>query len=155
MSAPVRTSRRAACLSMEAFQKLPIAHAAAKLVVDAAARRLLTRWAVSRTAPVRVVLRSRIVLHLAESVPVSTIARSLGTTAVTVRLWRRRFIEGGAAALLHDAPGRGRKPGAAPVDPRLHEYDGLTVREAARVLGVSPSTVSRWRRRSASESSDR
>ena len=69
----------------------------------------LERWVRSGTTPQRLVLRSRIVLLAANALPSKHIARALATSQDTVRLWRRRFVAGGPQALVHDAPGRGRK----------------------------------------------
>jgi len=62
------------------------------------------------TAPQRLVLRSRIVLLLADGCPAREVARRLGVSRPTVALWRRRYAEEGPEALTHDRPGRGRKP---------------------------------------------
>jgi transposase len=117
-------------------------------------RDVLLRWSNIRILAARVVLRSRIVLWLADGRGVGSVAASAGVAPGTVRLWRRRFSEQGLAGLLRDAPGRGRKPALGPeARTALRERTGmdaaLTVRERARVLGVSAATVSRWRRRTA------
>jgi transposase len=72
-------------------------------------RTLLERWARSPSLPQRVVLRSRIILLLAEGYSARAVAHSLQVSRNTVDLWRKRFLEGGSAALLRDKPGRGRK----------------------------------------------
>ena len=79
-------------------------------VIGGEARKLLLSWARSRTLATRLVQRSRIVLLLAEGQRVSDVARSLGISESTVRLWRSRFHTHGPQGLLNDAPGRGRKP---------------------------------------------
>src|SRR5262245_20305099 len=53
--------------------------------------------------------RARIVLLAVEGCPAREIARRLGVSSNIVSLWRRRFQSGGPAALMRDAPGRGRK----------------------------------------------
>jgi transposase len=117
-------------------------------------RDVLLRWSRSRVLAARVVLRSRIVLSLTDGRSVKSVTAALAIAPGTVRLWRRRFNEQGLAGLLRDAPGRGRKPALGP-DARHALRDGtgtdagLTVREQARLLGVSAATVSRWRRRTA------
>src|SRR5436190_7478770 len=52
-------------------------------------------------------LRAHVVLLLAQQVPWSTIAAVLFTSTSTINRWRRRFLEGGLAAIL-DAPTRRR-----------------------------------------------
>jgi transposase len=80
------------------------------------------------------------------------IAAHVDVSLTTVRLWMARFKEGGPEALLHDAPGRGRRAAIAPeaMQNRLREANliganGLpvSIRRAARFLGVSTSAV--WR----------
>jgi hypothetical protein len=73
----------------------------------------LDRWARTRTAPQRVVLRSRIVLLLADGLSAREAARHLRISRHTVDLWRGRFLAGGCDALLRDRPGRGRKRASA------------------------------------------
>jgi transposase len=77
----------------------------------------LARWVRGRTTPQRLVLRSRIVLLAATGLAQARVAKRLGTSRQTVRLWCRRFTHGGPAA--------------------------LSVRKLARKLGVSPSAVHR------------
>lgn len=113
---------------------------------------MLHKWSRSRTLAARIVLRSRIVLMLAEGGRVKAIAEELRISPATVRLWRERFRERGPTALQQDAPGRGRKPALDPaVRQSLRKGSGvqetLTVRERARELSVSAATVSRWRRK--------
>ena len=71
--------------------------------------RTLERLAQSRTEPARAVERAQIVwqAHLGARVP--AIARALGVTDATVRLWLRRFNAGGLDG-LKDAPRSGRPP---------------------------------------------
>ena len=115
-------------------------------------RACLEHWIKSSTTPQRLVLRSRIVLAAAAGSTAVEVARSLGVSRPTVRLWLRRFDEGGPNALAHDAPGRGRHAtvDAATVLARLHEAHLLDERghctnlhTAATLLGVSVTTV--WR----------
>lgn len=124
----------------------------APVSVSARDRALLLAWAKSRTSPARVVWRSRIVLMLSDGHRVKAVADKLGVAPVTVRLWGRRFCESGPSILLRDAPGRGRKPILDAATRRaLREGtnggDEMSLREWARELGVSVSTVFRWRRR--------
>jgi transposase-like protein len=115
--------------------------------------RLLLKWSKSRSLAARLVLRSRIVLMLSRGAAVRAVTEELHIAPGTVRLWRRRFRELGPSGLMRDASGRGRKPVLS--DAARESLQGAhgsedvpTVRERARELGVSASTVSRWRRRS-------
>ena len=111
----------------------------------------LQRWVRSRTHRHRTVVRSHIVLLASRGLPVSKIAVHLRVTPATVRLWCRRFEEGGVAALDRDASGRGRRPGMTPqrvrdvLDAmrRMHPTDRLTTRRVAAAAGTGATTV--WR----------
>jgi len=78
------------------------------LEVSDEARRTLERWVSAGTSPQRIVLRARIVLLAAQGMANRRIAQAVHTSRPTVLLWRNRFTVGGVAALLEDAPGRGR-----------------------------------------------
>jgi transposase len=117
-------------------------------------RRLLQRWARSRTTPHRVVVRSRVVLLALEGQSSRRVASRCGTSAATVRLWVTRVADQGVACLWHDASGRGRKPTIAPavvaeiaaLARRPDTPEGAAVnslRAVARRFGVSPTTVRR------------
>jgi len=73
-------------------------------------RQLLERWLKSPTTPQRVARRSRIVLLALAGFREEAIAGVVHVSRATVKLWISRFTARGAAALLHDAPGRGRHP---------------------------------------------
>ncbi len=77
--------------------------------------RAVDRLAHSRSAPARDVERAQIVsqAHRGERVP--AIARALGITEATVRLWLTRFNEGGMDGLT-DAPRSGRPPVYRPAE---------------------------------------
>lgn len=78
-------------------------------------RATLERWVRSGTTPQRTVMRSRIVLMLAEGLSAREVARRLGVNRHTVVLWDARFVKEGCDALTRDKPGRGRKPATSPV----------------------------------------
>jgi putative transposase len=115
----------------------------------------LRLWVQAPSSPRRLVRRSRIVLLGASGLSKSQIAMQLGVSRRTVALWEQRFLDGGADALLHDRPGRGRPKGrsadavasitaAMAVPPSGRER--WTARALARYVGVSHSTVLRvWR----------
>src|SRR6267143_1459576 len=78
------------------------------LEVSEEARRTLEGWIRARTSPQRLVMRARIALLASQGMANRRIAQDLGTSRPTVVLWRNRFRTGGVAALLEEAPGRGR-----------------------------------------------
>ena len=80
-----------------------------RFMLDALDRAALESWARRRTTPQRTVLRSRIVLMLADGLSAREVARRLGVSRHTVDLWRTRYVEEGCDALLRDKPGRGRR----------------------------------------------
>jgi transposase len=69
----------------------------------------LEGWIRARTTSQRLAMRSQIVLLLGTGLSVRDVARKLDRARQTVDLWRRRYLEGGCAALVRDKPGRGRK----------------------------------------------
>jgi transposase len=114
-------------------------------------RRLLGGWIRAGKTPQRVVRRARIVLLLGEGRSWREIAGRMEVSTRTVALWKRRFVAGGPAALLRDAPGRGRKASVTlgargplrellAVAPPAGRW---TVRALAAAAGVSPSSVHR------------
>jgi transposase len=123
------------------------------LEVSDEARRTLEGWVMTRTSPQRIVLRARIVLLAAHGIANRRIAQEVRTSRPTVLLWRNRFAEGGLAALLEDAPGRGRPTSiAAAKVKRIVEATTQTrprgathwsTRTMAKVQGVSAATVQR------------
>jgi transposase len=129
------------------------------------ARAILKHWIRAATTPQRVARRSRIVLAWLEGRSVDQIAASQKVSKATVRLWVSRFERGGSDALLHDAPGRGRRPvlDASTIRERLAEAkllddagDPVSLRRAAKFLRVSLSSLWRaLRRRGTSQRDDR
>ena len=71
-------------------------------------RTTLERLARQRSLPARVVERARIVLLAAEGLENRQIAARMDITPEKVARWRKRFLEGGIAALEKDAPRPGR-----------------------------------------------
>ncbi len=104
------------------------------------------------SAEQRAVLRARIVLRCADGVAVEHIARELGVTDTTVRLWRGRYAEGGLEALA-DAPRPGHPPTytreyrdrvqALAMGPPPEGSTHWSVREVAKRTAMSPATVHR------------
>lgn len=129
----------------------PTRTAAAVIITDADREELLRRLQSSATND-RVAVRTALVLLASVGWSDSRIAAALGVTRRTVALWRSRYIKGGCAALLVDAPGRGRKPGRnreiiekirAKTSERPIQGERWTVRSLARAVGVSHATVHR------------
>jgi len=83
---------------------------ACEVVLTGAERKTLTRWSRGRSTPVRLVLRSRIVLMAADGKLNKDIATELGTDQQTVGRWRKRFADKRLAGIEKDAPRSGRKP---------------------------------------------
>jgi transposase len=71
--------------------------------------RAIERLAHSRADPARAVERARIVQQARRGARVPAIARALGLTEATVRLWLKRFNAAGLDGLT-DAPRSGRPP---------------------------------------------
>lgn len=129
----------------------PTRTAAAVILSEADREELLGRLRSAATQD-RVTVRSALVLLASAGWSDSRIAATLGVTRRTVALWRSRYINGGCAALLVDAPGRGRKPGRnreiiekirAKTSERPSQGQRWTVRSLARAVGVSHATVHR------------
>ena len=78
-----------------------------ELTADEAAE--VRRRAHSRTEPARVVERARIIWFLQQGERVPAVARAVGVSEKTVRLWLKRFNEYGLEG-LRDDPRSGRPP---------------------------------------------
>jgi len=125
----------------------------ASLLITPDQRRTLESWIAARNTPQKVAFRARLVLLAATGIANRRIARELSTSRPTVVLWRQRFLTEGPAALIDDAPGRGRKPGITAekvkqiVEATLHSKPVAathwSVRTMAEAQGVSPATVQR------------
>ena len=72
-------------------------------------REALERMARSSSLPHREVVQARALLMAADGVATNEVARRCGTTADSVRSWRRRFAEHGVGGVGRIAPGRGRR----------------------------------------------
>ena len=111
----------------------------AALPVSTEQRRTLEAWGRAPNTPQGVALRARIVLLAADGKANSAVARELGVSRPTVILWRKRFREGGPAALTVIAPGRGRRV----------IYDADRVRDVVRAtLQTTPPGATHWSTRS-------
>ena len=81
------------------------------IVLSAAERATLERWARGRRIPRRVVRRARIVLQAAAGLSNAAIARALRTDRECVGRWRARFAAERLPGLQHEAARSGRPPG--------------------------------------------
>ena len=70
----------------------------------------LERWLKAGNTPQNIALRSLIILEAHRGKSNKVIGESLQTSQPMIRLWKRRFVQGGPQALTQVAPGRGRKP---------------------------------------------
>jgi transposase len=123
------------------------------LEVGDEARRTLEGWVSARTSPQRIAMRARIVLLAGAGMANRRIAQQVRTSRPTVVLWRNRFTAGGVAALLEEAPGRGRpasisrakvkKIVEATTQTRPRGATHWSTRTMATAQGVSHATVQR------------
>ena len=79
------------------------------ICLTAAARHTLMAWQRSTTIPAGRARRGRIILQLADGVPISHIATTVGISRRFVYKWVQRFMQDGIAGLA-DKPGRGYRP---------------------------------------------
>lgn len=90
-------------------------HTALTIVLTAHERRTLTAWQCSPTIPAERARRGRIILLLADGVPIVHIATTVGISRRFVYKWAKRFLEHGTAGLA-DKPGRGQGRMPRPFD---------------------------------------
>lgn len=150
---------------------------AVQIVLSDAERAELTRWS-SGTDSQKLVVRALIILACADGMPNARVAAAFGVSAMTVAKWRSRFAQGRLDALTD-----GRRPGRPRAQLVLSEQEhaqltrwarratsaqwlalrskivlrcaqGGTNKQVAADLGVSPTTVNRWRARFAEDRLD-
>ncbi len=130
---------------------------AVPLAVNDEQRSALERMARSTSLPHRQVTQAKALLLAADGVATNEVARRCGTSAESVRAWRRRFEREGVDGVGRIAGGRGRKswlPAGtvaevvrvtreeSPDDTSTH----WTTRSLAARLGIGKDTVARvWR----------
>ena len=125
------------------------------LELTAADQAGLLRIIKAPSSPQKAVLRARIVLKASKGLDNIRIARELGTSSVTVGLWRQRFLDFGLAGLA-DAPKPGRPTSLAAEKIRRVLTEVVlppagrarwSCRSMARTAGVSAASVHRlWRK---------
>ena len=130
---------------------------ASPLPISGEQRAALEVMARSSSLLYRKVVQSRALLFAADGVAISEVARRCGTSAESVRAWRRRFAEQGVEGVGRIAPGRGRRPWlpegtvaeVARVTLEETPEDGSThwtTRSLAQRFGIGKDTVARiWR----------
>jgi transposase-like protein len=75
-----------------------------------AERQTLLAWQRATVIPAGLARRGRIILLLADGVPITAIAATVGISRRFIYKWARRFLEQGLAGLA-DKPGRGSRRG--------------------------------------------
>jgi transposase len=83
---------------------------AAAIDLSVKERKILQQYVRSRTTPVRLIERSKIILLAGDGATNQTIASKLGITENKVGRWRNRYVEGGLKAIEKDRP-RGKNHG--------------------------------------------
>ena len=83
---------------------------ASVIILSVKQEQQLRSWSRSRTSPVRLVQRSKIVLLAAEGKTNVAISALLGIERTIVGRWRKRFAERGLPGIEKDLPRGGRKP---------------------------------------------
>ena len=126
------------------------------IVLDETTRKELQRQTRRGSVPVRVALRSRIILLAADGLQNLQIAAELNISVRMAALWRKRFLSLGIKGLLKDAPRPGRTPSilASTVAQVIRKTTQTTpphathwsTRTMAREVGISEASVRRiWR----------
>ncbi len=126
------------------------------IVLDETTRKELQRLVRRRSVPVRVALRSRIILLAADGLQNLQISGELNISVRMAALWRKRFVLLGIKGLLKDAPRPGRTPSisASTVEQVIRKTTLTTppqathwsTRTMAREAGISEASVRRiWR----------
>jgi transposase len=126
------------------------------VIVSAEDRARLAAIIGDRSRPLKHVQRARIILHCADRLPVSEVARLADVSRPAVWRWQRHYSEGGVERLLREGS---RKPGKAPT-PRATiaqivaltcseppgEVTQWTGRAMAKATGLSLKTIQRiWK----------
>jgi transposase len=114
--------------------------------------RTLRMWTRAGTTEQRLARRARVILTLAEGLPIREVGERCGMSEISVFKWKRRFLEMRLDG-LSDAPRRGRPASITPKE-RLRVLDLATrapqkgktswsVRDLAKASGLSATSVHR------------
>lgn len=125
---------------------------ARRIELSAEEEKTLCMWTRAGTTEQRLAKRARIILLLAEGLPVGEVSRQGGMSEISVFKWKRRFLELRLDGLA-DALRRGR-PASITAEERLRVIDLATstprkgktswsVRDLAEASGLSATTVHR------------
>ena len=116
-------------------------------------RAMLTKWAGSRTAPMRLVSRAKMILLAAKGFENREIAEQLGVHRVTAAAWRKRFAADRIPGIEQERTGRGRRAtkrkhwARTIVEVTLHttpkDATHWSTRSLAKHLGIDKSMVAR------------
>ena len=118
--------------------------------------KVLKKWSRGRQTPVRLMIRSKLILLAAKEKTNQEIALELKISRKMVGLWRIRFSEKGLRGLEKDAPRGGRKPIKREkyakviikktTQEKPKNATHWSVRSLAKEMGISPSMVHRvWK----------
>jgi len=129
---------------------------AAPIILSPEEHSTIDTWVRGRSLPLRLVQRARIIRMAAEGRQSQEIARDLGVSRPTVRLWRQRFLAFRLVGLEKDAPRPGRIPKItskrirAVVESTLHttppNATHWSTRSMAKAQGLSEATIRRiWK----------
>ena len=81
-------------------------HTSLTISLTATERQTLTAWQRSTTIPAGRAKRGRIILLLADRMPLSHISRMVGISRRFVYKWAKRFLQDGLEALNYETPRR-------------------------------------------------
>lgn len=88
-------------------------HSSLSITLTEEEQKALEHWVRSSTQPAGLVRRARLILLLAQRLPLSEAARRVGIRRRFVYKWADRFLKHRLDGLA-DKPGRGRKPAFSP-----------------------------------------
>lgn len=119
-------------------------------------RKTLEKWSRGRSTPVRLMIRSKIILLAAREKQNKEIALELGISRKMVGLWRNRFAKQRWAGIEKDAPRSGRNPTQRnqlaqsiiqkTTQEKPKDMTHWSVRTLAKEMGIHPSMVHRvWK----------
>jgi transposase len=130
---------------------------AARIILSQEERAALDQWARSRTMPLRLVQRAKIIQMASNGINSQDIAKMLQVSRPTVQLWRERFLALRLSGLEKDAPRPGRiakisdEKVRTVIESTLHskppDATHWSTRSMSRAQGISEASVRRiWRR---------